>query len=280
LTKTLKIVIVYVYKSFPGYSPQKSPDKLTDMNIAIASQKGGTAKTSSSISIAAGLALKGKKVLLIDTDSQANSSKVLLPDYQDISKNETLYTTIIDFNPLPVRQTTIPNLFIVPSHILVADVDVELASAIDHREARIKQELDTIADQYDHIIFDCPPTLGWLTINALTASGSVIVTIAPGYFELDSLAAINRTLSKIQKFFNPSIKLLGYLFTMSDSTRNSSVSLQVLRQTYTDQVFNTVIPRNTDIRDAHMNQQDIFSYNANSNAAKAYSRLIEEIFKI
>ena len=190
------------------------------MIIAIASQKGGTAKTSSSISIAAGLARKGKKVLLIDADSQANSSKVLLPDYENITKEETLYTTIIDFNPLPVRQTKIENLSIVPSHILVADVDVELASAIDHREARIKVELDKIAEQYDYVIFDCPPTLGWLTINAFTASDSVIVTVSPGYFELDSLAAINKTLTKIQKFFNPGIKLLGYLFTMSTSTRN------------------------------------------------------------
>jgi len=250
------------------------------MIIAIASQKGGTGKSSSSISIAAGLAHRGKKVLLIDADSQANSSKVLLPEYEEISKDETLYTTIIDFNQLPVRETKIKNLSIVPSHILVADVDVELASAIDHREARIKQALDTIAGQYDYVIFDCPPTLGWLTINAFTASDSVIVTVSPGYFELDSLAAINKTLTKIQKFFNPSIKLLGYLFTMSTSTRNSSVSLQVLRQTYTDKVFDTIIPRNTDLSDAHFNQQDIFSYNSNSNAAKAYARLIEEIFKL
>ncbi len=250
------------------------------MRIAIASQKGGTAKTSSSISLAAGLAKKNKKVLLIDADSQASSSKVLLKNYQSLPKEQTLYSTVIQFNPLPLHQTTIPNLTVVPSHILLADTDLELATALDHRESRIKNELDKIRDRFDYIFFDCPPTLGWLTINALSAASHVIVCCAPGYFELDSIAAINKSLTKVQRFFNPEINLLGYLFTMSDSTRNSAISLQVLRQTYTDKVFKTVIPRNTDLRDAHMNQQDIFSYSPNSNAGQAYNRLIEELFHL
>jgi len=250
------------------------------MIIAIASQKGGTGKTSTSISLAAGLARKGKRVLLLDLDSQANSSKVLLTNYVEIGKEETIYETIINCNPLNIRSTNVQNLDIVPSHILLADTDVELTTAIDHREARLKNELEKVKTSYDYVIIDCPPALSWLTVNAFTAADGIIVVVSPGYFELDSLVQINRTLQKVQRFFKPDLKLRGYLYTMSDSTRNSGISLQILRQTYTDKVFNTIIPRNTDLRDAHMNQKDIFSYSPASNAAQAYTRLIEELFKI
>jgi chromosome partitioning protein len=125
------------------------------MIIAIASQKGGVGKTSSSISISAGLARKGKKVLLIDIDSQANSSKVLLPDYQKLTPDQTLYRTILKRDgvtaELPVHQTAIPNLTIVPSHILLSSTDVELTTAIDHREARLKTELDKIKGNFEAI---------------------------------------------------------------------------------------------------------------------------------
>src|SRR5438552_1926867 len=131
------------------------------MIFAIASQKGGTGKTSTSISLASGLARKGKKVLLLDVDSQANSSKVLLSDYVDINEAETIYETIINCNPLPIRPTTVPNLDIVPSHILLADTDVELTTAIDHREARLKNELDKVKDRYEYVFIDCPPALSW-----------------------------------------------------------------------------------------------------------------------
>jgi chromosome partitioning protein len=134
------------------------------MTFAIASQKGGTDKTSTSISLASGLARKGKKVLLLDVDSQANSSKVLLPNYVEISEAETIYKTIINCNPLPIRPATVPNLDIVPSHILLADTDVELTTAIDHREARLKNELDKIKATYDYVFIDCPPALSFLTI--------------------------------------------------------------------------------------------------------------------
>lgn len=248
------------------------------MIFAIASQKGGTGKTSTSISLASGLARKGKKVLLLDVDSQANSSKVLLSNYVDISETETIYETIINCNPLKIRNSTVPNLDIVPSHILLADTDVELTTAIDHREARLKNELDKVRANYDYVFIDCPPALSWLTVNAFTASDSIIIVVSPGYFELNSLMQINKTLQKIQRFFNPELKLKGYLFTMSDSTKNSAISLQVLRQTYMDKVFNTIIPRNTDLRDAHMNQKDIFSYAPTSQSAQAYTRLIDELF--
>src|SRR5215217_6174367 len=122
------------------------------MVISIASQKGGTGKTSTSISLSAGLAHKGKKVLLVDIDSQANSSKVLLPNYTKIPKEQTIYATIIERQPLPVHPTQVKNLSIVPAHIFLATTDIELTTAVDHRESRLKNQLDKIKDQYDFVI--------------------------------------------------------------------------------------------------------------------------------
>lgn len=250
------------------------------MVIAIASQKGGVGKTSSSISLAAGLARKGKKVLLVDIDSQANSSKVLLKDYQHIHKDKTIYATILERNPLSVLKTELANLDIVASHILLSNTDVELTSAIDHREERLKNQLDLIKGKYDYVFIDCPPTLSWLTINAFTASDQVIVIVSPGYFELDSIVQISKTIGNVKELFNPDLELAGFLFTMSDPTVNSKTSLQIPRQTYTGNVFNTVIPRNTDLRDAHFQKTDIFSYNPAAAAAQAYDKLISEFFKL
>ncbi|MFI8391568.1 ParA family protein [Streptomyces sp. NPDC085540] len=250
------------------------------MVISIASQKGGVGKTSSTISLAAGLARKGKRVLLIDIDSQANSSKVLLHNYPQIPKQQTVFATILERSPLPIHETSVPNLYIVPSHILLSNTDVELTTAIDHREERLKKELDAIRGNYDYVFIDCPPTLSWLTINAFTASDKVIVVVSPGYFELDSIVQISKTTKEVKEYFNPNLELAGFLFTMSDPTVNSKTSLQILRQTYTGSVLNTVIPRNTDLRDAHFNRQDVFSFNPRSTAALAYDKLIGELFKI
>lgn len=249
------------------------------MVVAIATQKGGTGKTTTSISLASGLArLHKKKVLLVDIDSQANSSKVLLPEYPRLSKNETLYTSLLDRNPLPVAKSSVPNLDIVPSHILLSNADVELTTAKDHREARLKIQLEKVRSNYDFIFIDCPPALGWLTINAFTASDSVLVVIEPGYFELDSIVQLNKTLDEVREYYHPGLKLLGYLFTKSDPTINSRTSLQVLRQTYTRDVVQTIIPRNTDLRDATFNKQDIYTFNPNSKGSLAYQKLIRELF--
>lgn len=248
------------------------------MVISIASQKGGTGKTSTTISLAAGLAHRGKKVLLVDIDSQANSSKVLLHDYQEIAKERTIFGTILERKPLPVHATHVSNLSIVPSHILLSNTDIELTTAKDHREARLKGELDKIKDDFEYVFIDNPPALGWLTLNSFTASDKVLVVVSPGYFELDSLVQLGKTLDEVREFFNPSISLQGYLFTMSEPTIATTASLQILRQTYTEKVLKTVIPRNTDLREAHFQKQDIFSFNPKAKAALAYDKLIREIF--
>jgi chromosome partitioning protein len=184
----------------------------------------------------------------------------------------------LERKPLPIQQTRLPSLDIVPSHILLSNTDVDLTTAIDHREARLKSQLDAVKDEYDYVFIDCPPTLSWLTINAFTAADGVLVVVAPGYFELDSIVQMGKTIEEVRTFFNPHLHLLGFLFTMSDPTINSTTSLKILRQTYTDDVLKTVIPRNTDLRDAHFNKQDIFSFNPQAKAALAYDKLIHELF--
>jgi chromosome partitioning protein len=214
------------------------------MIISIASQKGGTGKTSTTISLSAGLAHKGK----------------------------------IERKPLPVRPTKVKNLSIIPSHILLSNTDIELTTAKDHREARLKSELDKIKNQFDFVFIDNPPALGWLTLNSFTASNKVLVVVSPGYFELDSLVQLAKTLEEVREYFNPDLDLLGYLFTMSEPTINTAASLQILRQTYTEKVLKTVIPRNTDLRDAHFQKLDIFTFNSRAKAALAYDKLIREVF--
>jgi chromosome partitioning protein len=248
------------------------------MIISIASQKGGVGKTTTTLSLAAGLARRGRKVLVVDIDSQANSSKVLLDDYMTLSKEETNYETIINKKPLPIREAKRQNLYVSPSHIYLSETDIRLTTAMDHRESRLKDRLDEIKVNYDDILIDCPPALSWLTINAFTASDSVLVVISPGFFELDSIFQINERLRETQNLFNSKLKLLGYLFVMSEPTNNSKISLQMLRQTYGDRVFKTTIPRAVDVRDAHLNKMDIFEYNEKSKVSIAYDKLINEIY--
>ncbi len=245
---------------------------------AIASQKGGTGKTTTAIALASGLAHKGKRTLLIDMDSQSNASKVLLPHYQQIAKEDTVYRTILQLQPLPIHQTSNPRLFVAPAHILLSDTDMQLTTARDHREARLKNELEQIKGKYDYVFIDCPPALGWLTLNAFTASDEVIVIVSPGYFELDSIVQISKTIAEAKRFFNPALRLRGLLFTMSDPTVNTANSLAMLRRMYGEQMLQTIIPRNTDIRDAHFRKQDIYTYNPHAKGAIAYARLVEELY--
>jgi chromosome partitioning protein len=250
------------------------------MVISIGSQKGGVGKTTTSLALAAGLAHKGKKVLLIDVDYQANSSKVLLPEYQKLDTQDTVYATILERKPLTAHQTAIPNLEIVPSHILVSNADLTLITALDNRAQRLKIQLEKVRGKWDYIFIDCPPSIGWLTLNAFTASDKIIVVVSPGYFELDSIVQIDKTVAKVKEEFNPNLELLGMLFNLSDNTNATTASLQLLRQAYPHKVFRTIIPRNTDIKEAQLTKQDIFTFNSKANAAIAYHNLLKELFDL
>jgi chromosome partitioning protein len=272
-------LILQVHIALLKENPSRLLSTERNMIVAIATQKGGTGKTTTSISLAAGLArLYGKKVLLVDIDSQANTSKVLVPDYRSLPKEQTICSTLFDRAPLPVTKSSVPNLDIVPSHILLSNADVELTTAKDHREARLRNRLEPLRSLYDHILIDCPPALGWLTINAFTAADNVLVVVEPGYFELDSIVQLNKTLSEVREFYHPSLHILGYLFTKADPTINSRESLKLLRQAYTDKVCRTVIPRNVSLKDSTFNKKDIFEYAPESKGALAYQKLMGELF--
>jgi chromosome partitioning protein len=245
---------------------------------AVASQKGGVAKSTTSINLSAGLAKKGKKVLLIDIDPQANSSRVLLHSYSGLRKEDTLWNTIINNMPLKLYPTGIDGLQIVPSSIVLSNADIDL-QAVFKREERLKLHLDEIRGKFDYVFIDCPPSLSWLTFNALVASDKVLVPVSPGFFELESLIQINKTIHEIQQI-NPSLEIAGYLFTMGDNTTNSKFTLKMLRQTYPEYCLANLIPKNVDAKDASSAKMDIFSFNQKANAAIAYLKVIEEVYGV
>lgn len=247
------------------------------MILTIASQKGGTGKTSTAISLAAGIAHGGDKVLLVDLDPQSNSSKVLIPDYQKIRKEDTTYSTIIDRQGVPITPSSVANLDISPAHILLSEADMRLTTALDHREERLKAGLQQLQGAYKHILIDTPPNLGWLTINAFTASDKVLVTCSPGFFELDSINQLGKVIAEVRENYNAEIELAGILFTLADSTVSSRESLRILRQTYTSLVLNHIIPRNVDLRDASFKHMDVFTYKPDCKAASEYQKVIVEV---
>lgn len=257
--------------------------KTMTMTISFATQKGGTGKTTTSISMASGLARQGNKVLFIDIDQQANASDILFPNYSEIetsqgSEVKTIYRTIIDRGPLPIYQSKLENLDIVPSHILLSSADAVLSTAMDHKESRLKKELARVKRNYDYVIIDCPPALGWLTLNAFVASDKVIVVVSPGRFELTSIKQIGKTIELVQTDYEHNVDLWGFLFNRKEPTLTSKDSLLALRESFPGMVFKTVIPKNTEIEKAHLLGQDIFSYNATSPYAKAINSLISELF--
>lgn len=252
------------------------------LTTAIASQKGGTGKTTTAISLAAGLAHKGKRVLLIDMDSQANASKVLLHQYQQLKPEGTVVATMLQKQPLQIYPTTIPTLYIVPSNYLLSNTDIQFAQDRNENEyqkaQRLKSQLDPLQGYFDYVFIDCPPALSWLTVNAFTAADEVIIIVSPGYFELDSIGQISDTISATMQAYNPHLRLRGLLFTMTDSTINTANSYALLKRLYGEGLLQTTIPRNTDLRDAHFSKVDIFRYNPAARGAVAYSRLLEELY--
>jgi chromosome partitioning protein len=250
------------------------------MILSIANQKGGVAKTTTAINIAAGLANEGYKVLLIDADPQTNASQVFIHPDMEITLDKTLYTSLINFTPIPhiIRETRFPNVSIVPSHIRLSGIDLELAQAFDNRSARLKTVLEPIKKAYDYIIIDNPPALGLMTINSFVASDRLIIPVSTAFFALSGLVQLQETIGMIQQSqFNPDFEIMGVLCTFTDKTIVSRDVERELRVYFDKKVFDTVIPRNVALEEAHSNHTHIFDYSPTSAGAKAYKRLIKEI---
>lgn len=247
--------------------------------IAIANQKGGVGKTTTSVNLAASLGVLEKKVLLIDADPQANASSGLGIDvesveigtYQILEHSNTPHEAII--------KSTSPNVDVIPAHIDLVAIEIELVDK-ENREYMLKQALDKIKDEYDYILIDCAPSLGLLTLNALTAADSVVIPIQCEYFALEGLGKLLNTIKSVQKIHNPSLDIEGLLLTMYDSRlRLSNQVVEEVQKHFNDMVFKTIIQRNVKLSEAPSFGESIIAFDATSKGATNYISLAEEIIK-
>lgn len=248
--------------------------------ISITNQKGGVGKTTTSINVAAGLAYLGKKVLIVDFDAQANATQglgVVAPKY---TIKKSIYDLIMNqctFDDC-VKHLKEPPLDILPATIDLAGADLQMSEYKAKREGFLKEQLDKVRDQYDYIIIDCPPSLGLLNTNALTASDTVIIPVQCEYYALEGLTQLLSTIRLAIKLFNPKLKIEGVLLTMYDNHTNLSKEVSdEVRKYFKEIVYKTYIPRSIRFAEAPSKGESIFQYDVRSEGAKAYAAVVREI---
>ena len=248
--------------------------------IAVTNQKGGVGKTTTSVNLSAALAYMGKKVLLVDIDPQANATQGIGVDRSSLSL--TVYDAITQSTPLKdiIISTDVKNLDIVPANIDLAGVEIELSQVKSGREQRIRNALETVKERYDFVIIDCPPALGLLNTNALTASDAVLIPVQCEYYALEGLTQLLNTILLTQKVFNEKLTIEGVLLTMLDSRTNLGIEVsQEVRKYFRVKVYDVVIPRNIKLSEAPSEGLNIFDYDNTSEGAKAYAKLAKEVVK-
>ena len=248
--------------------------------IAVANQKGGVGKTTTSINLSSCIAYRGKKVLLIDLDPQGNATTGLGVDKKNM--DSSIYDVIINEKSIKdVSMKTVQDtLTLCPSSISLAGAEIELVSLIS-RENRIKYALSEIQTEYDYIFIDCPPSLGLLTLNALTAADTVLVPIQCEYFALEGLSQLMDTVRLVQKHLNSSLQVEGVVLTMFDARTNLSIEVaEEVRKHFTNKVYQTLIPRNVRLSEAPSYGIPIILYDKESKGSEAYLKLADELINM
>ena len=246
--------------------------------IAIANQKGGVGKTTTSINLAAGLSYLSKKVLLIDFDPQGNATQGV---GHEIGLNDpTVYDALLTDEGIEncIKTLVRPPLDILPANISLAGADLEIANIQDNREHLLKDALSTVKDNYDFIIIDCPPSLGLLNTNALTVADSVLIPVQCEYYALEGVTQLLQTIRLVQKLFNPDLKIEGVLLTMYDARTNLSAEVaQEVHKHFKEKAYRTYIPRNIKLSEAPSVGKSIYDYDMNCEGARAYVALTKEV---
>ncbi|MDQ0190943.1 ParA family protein [Alicyclobacillus cycloheptanicus] len=245
--------------------------------IAVANQKGGVGKTTTAVNLGACLADLGRKVLLIDIDPQGNTTSGLGINKADVK--HCIYDVII--NDVPVEDAILPtqvqNLFLLPATIQLAGAEIELVPTIS-REVRLRRAVNPLRSRFDYILIDCPPSLGLLTVNALTASDSVLIPIQCEYYALEGLSQLLNTIRLVQKHLNTTLEVEGVLLTMLDARTN--LGLQVIedvKKFFRDKVYRTIIPRNVRLSEAPSHGRPVIHYDSRSKGAETYMDLAKEV---